>query len=214
MNYSTCLNPIIRLLIITDFFVLAGLGLTAPIFAIFVDQDLIGGSIAAAGVAQMIYMVVKAVFQLGVGWFNDRDIGNLREFWTSLVGYALIAIVPFLYAVVQTITQLYAVQAIFGIAAALTYPGFMTIFTKFLDKQREGREWSVYSTVVFIGMAITAAVGAWMVEQYGFTRVFIVVGVITILGFISYASLGRYYAELKRDHHSPRHHHRDLPPVK
>lgn len=208
------MNPIIRLLILTDFFVLAGLGLTAPIFAIFVDQNLVGGSIAAAGVAQMIYMIVKAIVQLGVGWYNDRDVGNVREFWTSLVGYALIAIVPFLYAIVQTITQLYMVQALFGVAAALTYPGFMTIFTKFLDKQREGREWSVYSTTVFIGMAITAAVGAWMVEQYGFTLVFRAVGVITVLGFIAYASLGRYYTDFKLDHHPPKHHHRDLPPVK
>lgn len=208
------LNPILRTLILTDFFVLSGLGFTSPIFAIFIERNVAGGSIAAAGIAQTIYMVVKSVLQLFVGRFNDRDRGYLREYWTSLAGYAIIAIIPFCYIAVETITQLYVVQVLFGIGAALTYPGFMTIFTKFADRQREGMEWSTYSTVVFIGMAITAAIGGWMVEAYGFARVFAVVGVFSVLGFAIYASLSQRYADLRRDHHPQLRHPRDVPPVK
>lgn len=208
------MNPIIRILILADFFVLSGLGLTSPIFAIFIERNVVGGSIAAAGIAQTIYMIVKAALQVFVGRFNDRDRGNLREFWTCLVGYGLLAAVPFSYAAVHTIEQLYAVQALFGVGAALAYPGFMTIFTKFADRQREGMEWSTYSTVVFIGMSITAAIGAWMVERYGFRPVFLVVGFITLLGFVAFASLWLRYAELRRDHHPPKRHPRDILPVR
>ena len=208
------MNPIIRLLIIADFFVLSGLGLTSPVFAIFVDRNLLGGSIAAAGISQMIYMVVKAVLQIFIGRFNDRDRGNLREFWTSLVGYGLMSAVPFLYVLIRTVPQLYAVQVLFGVGAAFSYPGFMTIFTKFADREREGSEWATYSTTVFIGMAITAALGAWMIEQFGFSLVFLVVGGMSVLGSLAFASLGLKYAELRADHHPPKRHPRDVPPVK
>jgi len=208
------MNPIIRLLILTDFFVLSGVGLVSPIFAIFIERNVVGGSIAAVGIAQMIYMIVKAVLQVFVGRYNDRDRGNLREFWTSLIGYGLVAVVPFLYIAVRTIAQLYGVQVLFGVGAAFAYPGFMTIFTKFADRQHEGAEWSTYSTSVFIGMAIAAALGAWMVERYGFAPAFVGVGTAGILGFFAFASLGLKYAELRTDHHPPKLHPRDVPPVK
>lgn len=208
------MNPVIFALIATDFFVFTGLGLTAPIFAIFIERDVVGGSIAAAGIAQTIYMVVKAVLQLFVGRYNDRDRMYLREFWTSLAGYAIIAIVPFLYVVVETMSQLYLVQLLFGIGAAFAYPGFMTIFTKFADPHREGMEWSTYSTVVFLGMAVSAAVGAWSVERFGFDRTFIAVGILAVLGCAAFASLWLRYAELRRDHHPPKRHPRDILPVR
>ena len=208
------MNPILRTLILTDFFVLSGLGLTSPIFAIFIERNIAGGSIAAAGIAQTIYMIVKSVLQLFIGRFNDRDRGYVREYWTAFIGYAIIATVPFLYVIVETIAQLYAVQVLFGIGAAFAYPGFMTIFTKFADRHREGLEWSTYSTVVFIGMAMTAAIGGWLVEQFGFARVFVVVGIISFIGFLVFASLWRRYAEFRQDHHPPQLHPRDVPPVK
>lgn len=208
------MNPIILALIAADLFVFAGLGLTAPIFAIFIERDVVGGSIAAAGVAQSIYMVVKSVLQLGVGWFNDRDRMYLREFWTALMGYAVIAVIPFLYIAVETMAQLYLVQLLFGIGAALAYPGFMTIFTKFVDPHREGMEWSTYSTVVFLGMAVSAAVGAWSVERFGFDRTFVAVGILAAMGCAAFASLWLRYAELRRDHHPPKRHPRDILPVR
>lgn len=207
-------NPIILTLIATDLFAFTGLGLTSPIFAIFIERNVVGGSIAAAGVAQTIYMVVKAVLQIGVGRFNDRDPAYLREYWTALAGYALIAVVPFLYIAVETVGQLYVVQALFGVGAAFAYPGFMTIFTKFADRQREGTEWSVYSTAVFLGMALSAAVGAWSVERFGFDRTFVAVGILAIISCAAFGSLWLRYADLRRDHHPPRRHPRDVLPVK
>ncbi|MFH1098503.1 MAG: MFS transporter [Candidatus Uhrbacteria bacterium] len=207
------MNPILRILIITDVLALSGLGLISPIMAIFIERN-VAGSVAVIGFAQMIYMIVKSVLQLGVGWFNDRDRVYLREFWTSLAGYAIIAIVPFCYLAVRSVPALYAAQALLGIGAALAYPGWMVIFTKFVDAQREGREWTTYSTLVFIGMAIAAAVGGWTVERFGFRPVLIGWGVLSVLGCLAFASLLRSYPQLCRDHHPPRHYSRDVPPVK
>lgn len=204
------MNPIIRLLITVDFFVLSGWGLVSPIFAIFVERNIAGGSIAAAGFAQTIYMVVKSLLQLAVGKYNDRDSGYVHEFWTSLIGYAILMAIPICYLQINTITQLYIVQALFGVGAAFAYPGFMTIFTKFADPQHEGMEWSMYSTSVFLGMAIAAAVGAWAVEQWGFAPVFMGVAFLGLVGCIAFASLVRRYAELRQDHRPQRRHPRDV----
>jgi len=195
------MNPILATLIITDFLALSGLGLISPILAIFIERNVTGGSIAAAGIAQTIYMVVKSVLQLGVGRFNDRDRAYVREYWTSLLGYGVIAIVPFLYLTVETVPQLFLAQALLGVGAAFAYPGWIVIFTKFTDAQREGREWTTYSTVVFIGMAITGALGGILVERYGFRPVFAGWGILSTLGFVAFAKLGLNYAALQRDHH-------------
>lgn len=208
------MNPILAILIITDFLALSGLGLISPILAIFIERNVVGGSIAAAGIAQTIYMVVKSVLQLGVGWFNDRDRVYVREFWTSLLGYGIIATVPFLYLLVKTVPQLFLVQAILGVGAAFAYPGWMVIFTKFTDAHREGREWTTYSTTVFIGMAITGTVGGALAERYGFALVFMGWGILSFFGFVAFAILGLNYAALRRDHHPPHRHPRDVPPVK
>lgn len=208
------MNSILTTLIATDVLALSGFALTSPIFAVFIERSVTGGTLAVVGLSQTVYMVVKSLLQLAVGRFNDRDVGNRREFWTCLVGYAVIAIVPFLYLGVQTVPQLYAAQALLGVGAAFAYPGFMTIFTKFADRQREGTEWSLYSTLVFMGMAVTAALGGWLVDRYGFQPVFIGWGILSILGLIAFATLGLRYAEFRRDHTPPRRHPRDVPPVR
>lgn len=207
------MSKILRFLILTDALVFFGFGLTGPIFAIFV-AGIEGGSIAAAGIAQTIFMLVKSVLQLAVGRYTDRDPGYVREYWTSFTGYALIAIVPFLYLLVRNVPQLYAVQVLYGIAAAFAYPGWMVLFTKFVDRQKEGREWTFYSTVVFLGMALSASIGGWSVERYGFATTFLAMGIFALLGLLAFASLARYHEEFRGDHHPPVRHPRDVPPVK
>ena len=46
------MNRIIKLLMISDVFVLTGFGLVQPILAIFIKDNLVGGTIFAAGLVQ------------------------------------------------------------------------------------------------------------------------------------------------------------------
>lgn len=191
------MNAIIKLLIIADFFVFSGFGLVNPIFAIFIKEDLIGGSIAAAGIASMIYLVTKAILQLPLARWSDKEPANVREFWTLVIGYFIVALVPFLYLTISTVAGLYWVQFLYGIGAALAYPGFMAIFTKFADHDRAAFSWSVYSTSVILGMAATAAIGGWVGEAFGFKILLSVVGVFTFLGFFATVGLALFYEQLK-----------------
>ena len=49
---------------LSDIFVVTGFGLIAPILAIFIKEDLVGGTIFAAGLASTIYLVSKCIVQL------------------------------------------------------------------------------------------------------------------------------------------------------
>ena len=51
----------LKLLILSDLFILMGFGLVAPIISIFINESLIGGSIAAAGLATTIFLITKSI---------------------------------------------------------------------------------------------------------------------------------------------------------
>lgn len=191
------MNPIVKILIFADVFLFSGLGFMTPILAIFIKDHLAGGSIAAAGIASTVYLITKAVFQIPLARWMDREPANVREFWTMLLGYFLVALIPFGYLFIRNVQELYLLQILHGIGAAIGYPGFMAIFTKFADHKKAAVSWSTYSTSVIIGMAITAAVGGWLGETYGFAAVFIVVGLFAFLSFFSTLGLFLFYDQMK-----------------
>lgn len=194
------MNAIVKLLIIGDVLTFSGFGFISPIFAVFIKDDLKGGSLAAVGVASMIYLVTKAVLQIPIARWTDKEPANVREFWTGILGYGMVALVPFLYLLIDTVEQLYFVQFVYGVAAALAYPGWMAIFTKFADHEKAASSWSVYSTSTILGMAITAALGGWLGQTYGFSTLLILVGIFTFLGFFATAGLVLFYDQLKVVH--------------
>lgn len=191
------MNPIVKILILADFFLFFGLGLISPILAVFVKDELRGGTLAAAGLAATIYLVTKAVLQIPIARFADREEGKVREFWTLTGGYFLIALIPFFYYFVTSVAQLFAVQVLYGIGAALSWPGWMAIFAKFADHKHAAFSWSLHSTTILLSMAVAATVGGFVGETYGFRALFLGVGVLTFLGFFTTVGLALFYEELK-----------------
>jgi MFS family permease len=99
-----------------------------------------------------------------------------------IIGYFLFTLVPFLYIYVATPGQLYLVQVLYGIATALAYPGWISMFTRHVDKDKTGFEWSLYSTAIGIGSGLAAYGGGYLADTFGFYTVFIVVGVVSFIG--------------------------------
>jgi len=191
------MNPIIKILILVDFFVFSGLGLINPIFAVFIIENLKGGTLSAVGIAATVYLVVKAIAQIPIAKFTDREPANVREFWTLLIGQFMIGVSPFLYLAVTDVMQLYAVQVFYGLGAALAFPGYMAIFTKFGDHKKAAFSWSLHSTVVLMTMAVTASLGGYIAEHYGFRSLLMGVGVLTFLGFFTTIGLALFYSDLR-----------------
>ncbi len=175
------LNKTVKLLLISDVFVVTGFGLVEPIMAVFINDNIIGGSIFTAGLAGSIFMITKGVIQLPFSKHVDSHDDNDDLKWL-IIGTVLIACIPFVYIFAKTIFHIYAAQLIYGIGSGLAYPTWLGLWSTHLDKKRESFEWSLYSTSVAIGTSISAAIGAGIAEYLGFKFTFIFVGIMSMIG--------------------------------
>lgn len=173
------MNKIIKLLLLSDLFVSTGFGLIAPIFAIFIKENIVGGTIFTAGLASTLYLLVKGTLQLPFSRYVDAHDRKVR--WL-IMGTFLGTAVPILYIFSTSIYHVYLAQALYGVAAALAYPTWLALWSTNLDKKHEGYEWSLYSTFTGLGAAITAAVGGAIAEYVGFSYTFIFVALLVFLG--------------------------------
>jgi len=185
------INPFIRTLILSDFFILSGLGIFSPILAIFITQQVKGGDAQVVGFATAIYFAMWIV-QIPVGKYLDKNHGDRDDFWFLVAGSSIAAIVPFLYIFASLPWHIYVLQAIFGLARGIDLPPWYALFTRRIDKTREGSSWSTENVVAGIGLAVAGAVGGTLAKWYGFKAVFIIAGCLSLLGSITLISLYRY----------------------
>ena len=173
------INNTIKLLIFSDIFVVTGFGLISPILAIFIKDNLVGGTILSAGIASTIFLLTKNIFQLPFSRYVDKY--DDRVFWLIL-GTFMIAAVPFMYIFAKNIIMIYLAQMIYGMGAALAYPTWFSVWTSNIDKDHRAFEWSVYSACVGLGTAATAVIGSAIAEFIGFSYTFVVVGIMALIG--------------------------------
>jgi MFS family permease len=174
------MNRTLKLLIISDIFVLSGFGLIAPILSIYINDNLVGGSIFSAGLASTIFLLTHASLQLLFSYkFNPKD-----RLWMLKLGTAIIVFVPLGYIFATNIYHIYMAEFMYGVGAAFAYPTWSSLFTAYLEKGRRGFQYSIYSSAVAIGTALTAAAGAWLAEKIDFKIVFILTGLIAMVGLL------------------------------
>lgn len=176
------MNPVVRFLIITDAVVVGAAGLLGPVFALFIENFIQGGSAAVAGLAAGIYLLTKSVFQIPTAYLMDRIRGEKDDFWLLFSFTVLIALTPLLYLVINTPMQLYFVQFLLGLFAAFTFPSYMAIFTRHIDKAKEGLEWGIYFTLVDLSGAAFAALGGYIASTEGFPALIVAVSTLTFMG--------------------------------
>ncbi len=178
------INPVIRLLIISDTILVGAAGLLGPIFALFIEDFIQGGDAAVAGLAAGIYLFTKSVLQIPIAHFIDRIRGEKDDFWLMFIFTILIALIPLLYLVIDTPLQLYIVQFILGLFTAFTFPTYMAIFTRHIDKEKEGTEWGIYFTLTDLTSALLAVAGGYIAATQGFPVLIIAVVLVSFIGAI------------------------------
>lgn len=178
------INPVIRLLIISDTVLMGAAGLLGPIFALFIEDFIQGGNAAVAGIAISIYLFTKSVFQVPIAYLIDKIRGEKDDFWLMFIFTILIALTPLLYLVINTPLQLYIIQFILGFFTAFTFPTYMAIFTRHIDKEKEGIEWGIYFTLTDLTSAALAAIGGYIATTQGFPILIIAVVIVSFIGAI------------------------------
>lgn len=190
------MRKVLKILIASDVIYYTGFGLVAPIFAIFLKEDLIGGSIVAAGIASTIYILVKSIVQLPLAKYVDKHTHKANLLiWGSFIT----AFVPFLYILATNVNHIYYIQVLYGVTSAMTYPSWLSLFSTHLSRRKEGFEWSVYSTWVGIGTAIAAYIGAYIADLFGFDMLFYIIGIFAFIRAIVVCFLEKREIKVIRD---------------
>lgn len=186
------MSPVIRFLILSDTVFMGAAGMLGPIFALFVEGFVKNGNAAVAGIAACIYLVTKSVLQVPVAQLIDRIRGEKDDYWIMFISTVLVAFVPLLYLVVKTPVELYVVQFVLGFGTAFTFPTYMALFTRHIDRAREGTEWGVYYMLTDLTGATLAAIGGYVAEAQGFPTLITVVVIVGFLGALLLWPIRKY----------------------
>lgn len=175
-------NFVIRILIASDFVIWSSINLVAPVIAIFIADRIEGGSVAAVGIATMIFLASKSIFEIPIGIIMDRTKSERDDLYFAIAGTIMIGIVYFLFTFVTNVWELYFLQFFLGIGTAGAFPSWYSIFSRHIDESKHGFVWSLHDVLLGVGGAAAAGIGAYAVEKFGFGIVFQIIGVLVVAG--------------------------------
>ena len=167
------INKVIKVLILADLNLIAGAGLVAPVFAVFLTNQIRGGNLEVAGYAAAIYWVVKSLVVVPFGRYLDKNHGEKDDFYFIIGGNILAALAIFGYIFSYLPWHIYALQTIYALGMGMNVPGYTAIFTRHIDRGREASDWSVRSALVGLGAGVAGALGGVIAQNFGFRTLFI-----------------------------------------
>ncbi len=191
-------NPITKSLLISDVLCNTGWAFVSPILAIYVIDNIKGGSIQVVGVCFFIYWIVKGLLQLFVSDSLDKVKGEGDDYFTLLLGRFFNILVPIAFLFARTPIELYLIYFIFGVGDALYVPPWNAIFTRHVNPNRVSFQWSLGSTGFNLGAAMAIIIGSSFAVAFGFRMVFILVAIAQIVGFTIILRMRPYFVGKKK----------------
>ena len=179
------INSVILIIIISEFILITAFGFLPPIFAVFVTEQIVGGTVAVVGFALTIYWVTKSVLQLFVARYIDKNHGEIDDFYFYVAGGLMNSVVISLYYFASSAWHVYALNFLIGVGDAMLVPPFYAIFTRHIDKGQEGFLWSLFSSFSLgAGSALGGAVGGLLAVAVGFRIIFPLIGFLTFISTV------------------------------
>ena len=129
---------------------------------------------------------MRAIFQVPIGYMVDKTKQDFDEIWSLGVGCVLIGLSFVVFPFTTTAVEYYLLMGLAGIGASFNLIGWRKLFAKNLDKDKEGREYALYETVMSLCTAVFSLIGGEFssISHDIFRGFFLVVGLITIIGGI------------------------------
>jgi len=179
------ISPTVRFLTVGDAVLTAALGLFGPIFAVFIAERIsTGNALEIIGIGTSIYLFTRSLGQIPLAYIIDKIPGERDDYYILLIGSCIFFIVPILYLFISEAWHLFVIQFMYGLGAALTYPTWNAIFTRHIDKGKEGIEWGMYQTSVDMAGAVAAPIGGFVASLYGFEAVMICASVFAAISIV------------------------------
>lgn len=149
-----------------------------------------------------MYSVMKTVVQLPTAKWLDKQAGERWDF-VLLLGAGVGGIIYTFYLIfVDTQIEYYIFSVFAGFIDGFMMAAFYAIFSHHIDKESQGFEWTLFS---ILGITIATAVGGFfggrIADEYGFKVLFMVAGLLNIIGSILVISLHKYMKIMRKKEH-------------
>lgn len=178
-------NSIVKAFIISEVFLWSSWFAVIPLFGIFVVEGIPGGNIQLAASGFSVYLISRVIFELISGKMLVGG-SETRKLQISIIGILLAGIATISFALADSILSLFLIFPIIGLGVGIASPAKNSLFSSHLDKSKDTTEWGIYDAVVFVGIALSTALGGFIATDYGFKIFFIIAGTWMLLGIIPY----------------------------
>lgn len=162
-------NRPLKILLTTNALILFAAAMIGPIYALFVQE--IGGDLLDASLAGGVFALAAGLTTLISGRFSDKMKENEL---VMVLGYLIIGIGFFLYLFVNSMWFLLVIQILIGFGEAIYSPAFDALYSKHLNKEKSGFQWGAWESINYFTMAISAILGGYLVTEFGFKILFII----------------------------------------
>ncbi|PJE62736.1 hypothetical protein COU88_03375 [Candidatus Roizmanbacteria bacterium CG10_big_fil_rev_8_21_14_0_10_39_6] len=179
------INPLIRVYILAETILFSAYNAVIPIFAVFVTNNISGGSVEIAASSYSTYLIFRVLFEI-VSGMKIAKVSDRNKILVTMLGITIVSISYIGFALSTTIWTIFIFFAVMGIGLGIASPAKNSLFSTHLDKHRETTEWAMLDAAVFTGMALSASLGGFIAMRYGFPLLFYVVAILTILSLIPY----------------------------
>ncbi len=191
-------NKAIRKLVYYDFITNFAFGLLSPILAVFVLNNIAGGTLKTVGLATTFYWLARVTTTVPLGRFMDKTDGERDEFYFAVVGSFIMSSVPLFYLLADQPWHMYLIQFLLGLANSMAVPAWRILFADHLDKGMHAFEWSLDDVGIGIAVGASAYIGSALVERFGFHFVFILLSMLGYCGTIMMMTLDSDARTLKQ----------------
>lgn len=149
----------------------------APIFSIFIIEEIPGASIFTAGAVVSIYWITKSIVQMPTAVILDKNLGERDDFFTLILAMVLAGATALAFLTVKSVAGLYFVALLYGVSFGLYVPAWSGIFSRHMDKDHYSFDWSLDSTIIGAASGVAAFLGGALAKWAGFELVFILTSI-------------------------------------
>ena len=156
-------------------------------YAIFIEN--MGGSVATAGFTWGLFMIVAGILTL---LFSRWELRMKEQELLLAIGYIIRGAAFLSYAFMASMSQLVVTQVLWAVGMALGAPAFDSLYASHTDKDDSIQQWGSWEGIAAISSGSAALIGGVLIQEFGFSAVFLSMAIICFL-------LGAYIWLLPRD---------------
>jgi MFS family permease len=169
---------IFRILFISVFSAMLGLGIVVPLLPFYAES--LGATGLWIGAIFSGFSLSRAVFMPVIGRMSDK---RGRKIFI-LLGLLIYTVISFAYLSAISVFYLTAVRIVHGIASAMVIPVAMAYIADFSPEGGEGSHMGTFTISMLLGMGFGPLLGGIIKELFGMNTVFLSMALFSAISFI------------------------------